>query len=69
MTVTPIFPVPHEGINHTRNLYKNLITEDNHVKERFIKPIGDLYPLGSDWREIAEIISKVILDENKHYRY
>ncbi|XP_033226311.1 katanin p60 ATPase-containing subunit A-like 2 isoform X2 [Belonocnema kinseyi] len=63
ITVTPIFAIPHEG-NNARNQNKNLNRENNYIKEKVLKPIGDLYPVGSDWREIADIISKEIVLTN-----
>ncbi|KAF7398583.1 hypothetical protein HZH66_006480 [Vespula vulgaris] len=62
ITVMSIFPsenAPSKAIGYD-------FISDN---ERTLKPIGDLYPSGSEWREIAEIISReiVLRDLNVHW--
>ncbi|XP_043500924.1 katanin p60 ATPase-containing subunit A-like 2 [Polistes fuscatus] len=63
ITVTPIFP--SENV-HSKSIVPDFISDN----ERTLKPIGDLYPSGSEWREIAEVISKeiVLRDLNVHWK-
>lgn len=57
ITVTSISAIPQE-LNQQRLQNKNFTREN--LKEKILKPIKDIYPTGSDWNEIAEIISKVL---------
>lgn len=61
ITATSINAIPHQ-LNQQRILNKNFTEED--VEEKVLKPIKDLYPLGSNWSEIAEIISNEIVLKN-----
>ncbi|XP_012282000.1 katanin p60 ATPase-containing subunit A-like 2 [Orussus abietinus] len=64
--VTPIFPnyasceQPQNKSTFEANVFDN---------ERIVKPIGDLYPVGSEWRELADVICReiVITDLNVHW--
>lgn len=70
ITATSINAIPHQ-LNQQRILNKNFTEED--VEEKVLKPIKDLYPLGSNWSEIAEIISNVfqftIINSNNIYYF
>lgn len=52
ITVMPVFP--SENV-HSKAIGYDFISDN----ERTLKPIGDLYPSGTEWREMAEVISRV----------
>lgn len=52
ITVTPLFP--HENAAADQSKY-----DIQGYDDKLLKPLGNLYPAGSEWREIAEIIAKV----------
>ncbi|XP_025156481.1 katanin p60 ATPase-containing subunit A-like 2 isoform X2 [Harpegnathos saltator] len=67
ITVTPIFPAEsgdRAAIVQPIAMSDEAFTDNN---ERILKPIGDLYPPGSELKEIADVISRVLTDLAKHY--
>ncbi|XP_072747086.1 katanin p60 ATPase-containing subunit A-like 2 [Anoplolepis gracilipes] len=66
ITVTPIFPAESGDRVTIQVPMSNEIVTDN---ERLLKPIGDLYPHGSELKEIAEVISREIVQQklNVHW--
>lgn len=56
ITVTPIFPAESgDRVAIQMPMFNEIVTDN----ERLLKPIGDLYPLGSELKEIADVISRV----------
>ncbi|XP_012266225.2 katanin p60 ATPase-containing subunit A-like 2 [Athalia rosae] len=71
MTVTPIFQC--SGNSDNGQFSVNHQHEDRETifsGEKILKPIGDLYQPGTDWREMAEMISREIVttDLNVHWK-
>ncbi|XP_008208599.1 katanin p60 ATPase-containing subunit A-like 2 isoform X2 [Nasonia vitripennis] len=56
ITVTPLFPLGNLPIDLSKNN-----TNEPADLDKFLKPLGNLYPSGSEWREIADIIAKEIV--------
>lgn len=57
ITVTPIFPTESgDRVATLQGPISDEIVTDN---ERQLRSIGDLYPLGSELKEIADVISRV----------
>lgn len=63
ITVTPIFPTESGDRVAIQGSISDEIVTDN---ERLLRSIGDLYPLGSELKEIADIISRVRNRRDKH---
>ncbi|XP_046742701.1 katanin p60 ATPase-containing subunit A-like 2 isoform X2 [Diprion similis] len=67
ITVTPVFQCP-ENAEHVN---VSVVNEDaaHFTKERILKPIGNLYQLGTEWRDMADTISRdiVMTDLNVHW--
>ncbi|XP_025156482.1 katanin p60 ATPase-containing subunit A-like 2 isoform X3 [Harpegnathos saltator] len=64
ITVTPIFPAEsgdRAAIVQPIAMSDEAFTDNN---ERILKPIGDLYPPGSELKEIADVISRDIVQQN-----
>lgn len=56
MTVTPVF----QCSGNAEHVHVTVATEEALFStERVLKPIGDLYQPGTEWREMAETISRV----------
>lgn len=63
ITVTPIFPAESgDRIMCQASMSDETITDN----ERLLRPIGDLYPHGSELKEIADVISRVRDRRYKH---
>ncbi|KAJ8673618.1 hypothetical protein QAD02_004880 [Eretmocerus hayati] len=60
ISVTPLFS------NEAPSVSQNKIDSkaDDFISNRLLKPIGNLYPPGSEWRDIADIIAKEIVLSN-----
>ncbi|XP_014483332.1 PREDICTED: katanin p60 ATPase-containing subunit A-like 2 [Dinoponera quadriceps] len=64
ITVTPIFPAESGDRTATIQpiqMFDEAFTDNN---ERILKPIGNLYPAGSELKEIADVISREIVQQN-----
>ncbi|XP_023246719.1 katanin p60 ATPase-containing subunit A-like 2 [Copidosoma floridanum] len=55
ITVTQLFPPEYSAIEGT---------QDKRGGPKSLKPLGNLYPPGSEWREIADVIVKEIVLDN-----
>ncbi|KAM0725380.1 Katanin p60 ATPase-containing subunit A-like 2 [Formica fusca] len=67
ITVTPIFPAESgDRVAIQVPMFNETITDND---ERLLKPISDLYPLGSELKEIADVISREIVQQklNVHW--
>lgn len=63
ITVTPIFPAE----SGDRVAIQMPISDETFIdNERVLKPIGNLYPLGSELKDIADVMSRV---RNEKIRY
>ncbi|KAG5310214.1 KATL2 protein, partial [Acromyrmex insinuator] len=61
MTVTPIFPAE----SGDRVAIQVPMSDETFINnERLLKPIGDLYPLSSELKEIADVMSREIVQQN-----
>lgn len=61
ITVTPIFPAESGDRVAAHVPMSDETFADN---ERLLKPIGNLYPLGSELKEIADVMSRVRNEKN-----
>lgn len=69
ITVTPIFPA-ESGDRITVQVPKFDETFTNETfNEKLLKPIDNLYPLGSELKEIADVISRVRNDITNKKKY
>ncbi|XP_032683538.1 katanin p60 ATPase-containing subunit A-like 2 [Odontomachus brunneus] len=67
ITVTPIFPVESGDRTVAAAVVQPIPTSDETFadnNERILKPIGDLYRPGSELKEIADVISREIVQQN-----
>lgn len=68
ITVTPIFPAEsgdRAAAVQPIPTFEEMFADNN---ERILKPIGDLYPPGSELKEIADVISRVKHENEKYDR-
>ncbi|KAL6258897.1 hypothetical protein P5V15_010843 [Pogonomyrmex californicus] len=62
ITVTPIFPTES---GDQRVITQVPISDETFADgDKLLKPIGNLYPLGSELKEIADVISREIVQQN-----
>ena len=63
ITVTPLFPtlgnLTNDQSAKLNGEHKSNVKEPDLTDGKFLKPLGNLYPVGSEWREIAYIITQV----------